>query len=115
MKSIKLKIKKEKVANREMFFSFYELIKIAVNNTPQGGYSIDEMQKRLRILNELETHKELFDIEESKFEDSMLVREAELNLEDSDFIKLKELVKDCKWGILAQSIIELNEQFEEKK
>jgi hypothetical protein len=115
MKTIKLKIKKEKVANREMFFSFYELLKIAINNTPQQGYSVEEMQKRLRILKELETYKEQFDIEEGKFNDSMLDREAELKLEDSDFDKLKELVKECKWGVLAQSIIELSEEFEEKK
>ncbi len=97
---------------RNNFFSYYELLRIAINTTPQQGYSIEEMQKRLRLIAKLEEHKDLFGIEEKDFNDAMLERQAELKLEDSDYQKLKELVKEAKWGIIAQSIVELSSQFD---
>lgn len=111
MKSITLKITKEKIGEKEMFFSSYELLKMAINTTPQQGFNVDEMQKRLRLLAELDKHKNDFHIEEKDFNDSLLERTAELELEDSDYAKLKELIKDSKWGVISQSIVELCNQF----
>jgi transcriptional regulator len=112
MKSIELKVAKENIGGRETFLTTYDLLKSAINNPSKEGFSVDEMIKRLRVLNELDKHKSTFEIEEGKFDDSMLEKKATLELEDADYTKLKELFKEMKWGVVSKTIIEIHNDFD---
>jgi hypothetical protein len=112
MKSIELKVAKENISGRDTFLTTYDLLKSAINNPTQGGFNVDEMIKRLRLLNEVDKHKDLFEITEGKFDDAMLERKATLELEDADFSKLKELFKEMKWGVVSKTIIEIHNEFD---
>ena len=112
MKSIELKVAKENIGGRETFLTTYDLLKSAINNPTQGGFNVDEMIKRLRLLNEVDKHKSTFEIEEGKFDDSMLSKKAKLELEDADYTKLKELFKEMKWGVVSKTIVDLQTEFE---
>jgi hypothetical protein len=112
MKSIELKVAKENISGRDTFLTTYDLLKSAINNPTQGGFNVDEMIKRLRLLNEVDKHKDLFEITEGKFDDAMLERKATLELEDADFTKLKELFKEMKWGVVSKTIIEIHNEFD---
>jgi hypothetical protein len=110
MKSIKLKVAKESIQGRDTFLTTYDLLKSAINNPSQSGFSVDEMMKRLRLLEKVDAHKDLFDIKPEQFNDSMLEREAELQLEDSDFNKLKELFNEMKWGVVSKTIVDIHSE-----
>ena len=110
MKSIELKVAKESIQGRDTFLTSYDLLKSAINNPSQGGFSVDEMMQRLRLLDKVDAHKGLFDIKPEDFNDSMLDRTATLELEDSDFSKLKELFKEMKWGVVSKTIVELSKE-----
>ena len=112
MKSIELKVAKENISGRDTFLTTYDLLKSAINNPTQGGFNVDEMTKRLRLLNEVDKHKSTFEIEEGKFDDSLLERKAILELEDADYTKLKELFKEMKWGVVSKTIIEIHNEFD---
>ena len=116
MKSIELKVAKELLPSKEgmqqTLLTTYELLKSAINNPTQGGFNVDEMIKRLRLLNEVDKHKDLFEITDGKFDDAILERKATLELEDADFAKLKELFKEMKWGVVSKTIIEIHNEFD---
>jgi hypothetical protein len=112
MKSIELVVAKENIGGRDTFLTTYDLLKSAINNPTQGGFNVDEMIKRLRLLGEVEKHKELFDIKPEDFKDELLERKATLELEDADFAKLKELFKEMKWGVVSSTIVELSKQLD---
>jgi len=112
MKSIELVVAKENIGGRDTFLTTYDLLKSAINNPTQGGFNVDEMIKRLRLLGEVEKHKELFDIKPEDFKDELLERKATLELEDADFTKLKELFKEMKWGVVSSTIVELSKQLD---
>lgn len=111
MKSIELVVAKENIAGRDTFLTTYDLLKTAINNPTKEGFSVDEMVKRLRLLEKVDAHKSLFDLGD-KFEDSMLDKKATLELEDADFAKLKELFKEMKWGVISKTIIDINNQLD---
>jgi hypothetical protein len=116
MKSIELVVAKELLPSKngmqDTFLTTYDLLKSAINNPAQGGFNVDEMIKRLRLLGEVEKHKELFEINPEDFKDDFIDRKATLELEDADFEKLKELFKEMKWGIVSKTIVDLSSQFE---
>jgi hypothetical protein len=112
MKSIELKVAKENIGGRDTFITTYELLKSAINSPTKEGFSVDEMIKRVRLLGEVDKHKDLFEITEGKFDDAMLERKATLELEDADFAKLKELFKEMKWGVISKTIIDLSNEFD---
>jgi hypothetical protein len=107
MKSIELKVCKENVQGRDTFFTTVDLLKTAINN-PQEGFNVDEMVKRLRLLNKVDEHKELFDIDPENFTDADLEKKAALELEDADFAKLKDLFSSVKWGVVSKTIIDIH-------
>ena len=107
MKSIELKVTKENVQGRDTFFTTFDLLKTAINN-PQEGFNVDEMVKRLRLLNKVDEYKELFDIKPENFTDADLEKKATLELEDADFTKLKELFSNVKWGVVSQTIVDIH-------
>jgi transcriptional regulator len=112
MKSIELKVAKENIGGRDTFLTTYDLLKSAINSSTKEGFNVDEMTKRLRLLNEVDKHKDLFEITDGKFDDAMLERKATLELEDADYTKLKELFKEMKWGVVSKTIIEIHNEFE---
>ena len=71
MKSIKLKVAKESIQGRDTFLTSYDLLKSAINNPSQSGFSVDEMMKRMRLLEKVDAHKDLFDIKPDQFNDSI--------------------------------------------
>jgi hypothetical protein len=112
MKSIELLVAKENIGGRETFLTTYDLLKSAINNPTQGGFNVDEMIKRLRLLAEVEKHNELFDIKPEDYKDEMLERKATLELEDADFTKLKELFKEMKWGVVSKTIVDISKELD---
>jgi hypothetical protein len=111
MKSIKLKVSKEFIQGRDTFLTTYDLLKSAINNPTQNGFTVEEMMQRLRLLDKVDAHKSIFEIKAEDYNESILQRTATLELEDSDFNKLNELFKEMKWGIVSKTIIELSEEF----
>lgn len=109
MKTIKLKVYKENIQGRDMFLTTYDLLKSAVNQPSQQGFSVDDMKKRLRLLNVLDVHKSTFEIAEKDFNDEKLNLEADLQIEDADYEILKGLFKEMKWGVVSQSILEIHD------
>lgn len=115
MKTITLRFGKEKVLGRETFFSTAALLKSAVNNvTSQQGLSVDEMARRLKLLDVLESHSDM-DVEETTFSDDLLKKTKEIQLEDADHDKLKQLFGEVKWMVLAKFIVELDKELKEAK
>ena len=112
MKSIELLVAKENIGGRETFLTTYDLLKSAINNPTQGGFNVDEMIKRLRLLAEVEKHNELFDIKPEDYKDEMLERKATLELEDADFTKLKELFKEMKRGVVSKTIVDISKELD---
>lgn len=115
MKSIKMKVVKEVLNGQPTFITTYDLLKSSVNNPEQGGFDVEEMMKRLRLLEKIDAFKDKFTIKDEKQEpsDEFLATEATLELEDSDFEKLKSLFTKMKWGVLCNYIIELNEELKQ--
>ena len=68
------------------------------------------MSKRLRLLEILNKYPE-YDVTESNFDESILNMTKTIDIEDSDFIKLKELFSVVKWKIVSNFIIKLSEEF----
>ena len=116
MKSIELVVAKELLPSKngmqDTFLTSYDLLKSVINNPTQGGFNVDEMIKRLRLLGEVEKHKELFEINPEDFKDDFIDRKATLELEDADFEKLKELFKEMKWGVVSKTIVDLSNQLD---
>lgn len=73
-----------------------DLIAIAVNNAPAGGYNVSQMMDRLKILSKIEKLPE---------------EAVELSLEDAEYTNLGVWVKDVKWGILSQFIVDFVQSF----
>lgn len=120
MKELELKIVKETVMGNEIIISTYGLLKVAINNTPQGGYTVEDMTTRLKLLDLVEEHKDTFTPPKDEKENSIPImdipreffeRRQTLKLEDSDFEKLKALIKLVKWGMVSRFIIETVKQF----
>jgi len=115
MKTITLRYGKEKIQGRETFFSSLALLKSAVNNvTSQEGLTVDEMSKRLRLMEILDKNPEM-DVEETKFNDELLLRTKDIELEDSDWEKLKTLFSGVKWMVLSKFIVDLDKDLKEAK
>ena len=81
------------IENKEINFAddvkdYATLIKFCMNRTPQGGYTVEEMRKRLRVLDVIEKAGK------------------EINLEDADFECAKTCVKGMKWGTMHQEIVD---------
>jgi hypothetical protein len=114
MKTITLRYGKEEINGQNTFFSTVGLLKITINNTPkESGIDVSEMAKRIRLLEILNQYPE-YDVSEAEFNESMLNMSKTIDIEDSDFIKLKELFSEVKWKIVSRFIIKLSEEFNSK-
>lgn len=94
MKTIKLKKVEEVIIhnNQEVKteIKYSELLRVAINNPAQGGYTVSDMAQRIKLLDVV-----------SKAEGS-----EEVSFEDTDFITLKNLVKETKWSIISKTIVD---------
>lgn len=90
MKKLELKETEIKKSNTETL-NYKELISAALNVVPQGGFSPEEIRKRLRVIDALDKSNEVFE------------------LEDADVETLKRCVKEMKWGVMHKNIVEFND------
>lgn len=119
MKTVKLKIgKEEPIDGQIQILTTYGLLKGAINYvTPNsGGLNVEEMMKRLKLLGEVEKHKETFNLA-IRMDDKIAIEntlkiEAEMQLEDADYEHLKLLVKNCQWSVISQFIVDLVKSFD---
>lgn len=79
-----LENKTTELPNGEEKLTYFELAKSCVNVPPQQGFDVQEMNKRLRVIEKLEGEK--------------------VEMEDADFDTLKQCVNDMKWGVLHRDI-----------
>ena len=85
MKTIENKVTTMK-GGADNFIKYSDLLKTTANQPVKDGFSVDEMDKRLRITRILEKAGET------------------IKLEDSDFNVAKWLVNTQKWGIIHEDI-----------
>jgi len=74
---------------------YAKLIKICVNVPPKEGFSVEEMKKRIRILDVLDKDP--------------------IEIEDADFSILKQCVTQFRWGVLNKEIIAFVDYIQELK
>lgn len=105
MKKIQIKKTTEKLlingSLTDVEISTLELIKTAVNYNPpgSGGFSVQEMSSRFRILDAVEEFEKNENPESS---DTLL-------LEDADYENLKMYVTNTRWGVISKTIIDFVE------
>jgi len=83
--------------NKDEKMGYFDLFKIAVENKGQDGFTIQEMRKRLRVIEALEKNTE------------------KVELEDGDFETLKACFDAMKWGIISKDISEVDTYLKEIK
>ena len=93
-----LENKETTIENGDKKLTYFDLAKTCVNVPPQAGFDVQEMNKRLRVIEKLEGEKAEF--------------------EDADFETLKQCVMEMKWGILSREVSDfvkyIQEETEEK-
>jgi hypothetical protein len=71
--------------------TYSELLQVCLDVPPQGGFTTTEMKARLKVSTALDKAN------------------GHIELEDADYNKLVELVKDMKWGVVAQELVDMEE------
>lgn len=74
--------------------NYSALIRVCLNNVPEGGYTVQEMRDRMDILNKAEKAN------------------GSLDLEDSETKKLKSCVKAMKWSLMNKEIVQFCDDVE---
>lgn len=83
-----LELKEDFVTNNGESIGTSDLIRMALNNVPQGGLTPMDMRQRIRILDLLEETK------------------GTLELEDADAVVLCDCVGQMRWAVLDRGILE---------
>lgn len=95
-KKVNITLRNNATGNEEIkMMDYKELMRLCVNNPPQGGYKIDDMRNRIRIVDAIADSKN-----------------GKVELEDSDVKVLKECVKSMAWSVLEQGIIDFVDEVE---
>ncbi len=108
MKSIELKIAKETQEGQDQYVSTYAILRAVINNPTEGGINVEEMLVRLKLLDKLDKFKELF--EATAPVEELLQKTATLELEDSEFNKLRDLYKNMKFLVVSKFLVEIGDQ-----
>ncbi len=87
MVTLKNKITEIKKNEKEKL-SYFDLMKVCAEQAPKEGLKIQQINKRIRIINALEKEKE-----------------GKVEMEDADFDELKSLVVNFTWGIVHKDIV----------
>jgi len=77
------------------FVEYADFIKASINSVVKGGFSIDDIRKRTRILDAVENQKE-----------------GKIILEDADLVTLKGCIKVMKWAFVHKDIIKFVDDIE---
>ena len=88
MKSIKMG-KAIKIGQNDT--DYKELIKSCLERTPQGGFSIDQIRNRIRVLDKLKGAK------------------VNLKLEDAEYSTLVDAVKNMRWALPHAYIVQFHD------
>lgn len=72
--------------------SYNNLIKLCLDKMPNGGFTPQEMRLRINIINKM--------------------KDESFELEDAEYVKLNECVKQMTWGMLDEGILEFVEYIE---
>ncbi len=75
-------------------FQTKDFAKVCVNNPKEGGFTPDEMKKRIRLI-------DLFEEEKKEYQ-----------VEDADLQELKTCVSSMKWAIAHKDIVSFSEDIE---
>ncbi len=67
---------------------YSDLITICMRNPPQGGYDVEEMRKRIKVMDTLDKGGKT------------------LEFEDADFECVKQCVKNMRWASIHKEILE---------
>lgn len=89
MKNIILKLTSIKEMDKEV--SYVDLMKVCLNKPVREGFSLSEMEARLKVLKKI---------------NELTPSEVSLSLEDAEAAKLKECVEAMVWGALHEDIVE---------
>jgi len=81
----------------DKFLDYTTLISLCINQQSEKWYTIDEMKKRIRILDILEKS------------------DKKIELEDADFEKVKELVNTMPWAVIKKDIVTFVEYINNQK
>lgn len=82
--------KKVKVKGQQQT-TYAELLQVVLDVPPKEGFTTTEMRSRIKI------------------QKALIKNAAEIQLEDADHEKLANLVKDMKWGVNAQELVDMEE------
>ena len=110
MKKLELKYEKEFINGQEHILSTLNVLKIAIENVPnRDGLSISEMSIRIKILDVLNENLE-FDLEKTSEQDRDYFLKKTIEIEDSYYSKLNELMEMVQWKIVSRFILSLSEE-----
>ena len=110
MKKINLRVGREEINGKSTFFTTYDILKMAINYPEERGFNVEEMAYRLKLLEKIEKYKDKFFIKENEFTEDKLLLEDVLELEDSEFEKLKKLFASLKWTVLSKFVVDLDKE-----
>lgn len=115
MKTIELKVTKEKANEQDYIISTVQIMRDIINSKPEKGYTIEEMMQRLKVLEIVDKHKKEFSVNGAqKIEDvphEFFDKKITIDIEDADYEALKEWVKNMRWGIVSKFIIDFVQSF----
>ncbi len=88
-------IKNKEILIKDQKSTYGDLLKACVNAPDQNGFTIEDIEKRLRILKG--------------------IVEKEIKLEDADYNMAMETINKMRWGAVDQSIIDFRNAFLNEK
>lgn len=120
MKTIKLRVGKEEIFLDQMkqpvILKTVDLLTNVINQPKEGGLSVSEMMQRLRILSLIETQRKMFELPTEMLlkdiPEEYYKKTAQIKIEDEDYRVLSELVKNFRWGLIANFIVSFVNSFE---
>jgi len=101
-KQIQMKIEKIEFNGQPTDFSYAKTIKTVLSTPGPDGFSMEEIELGMRIINKMESKNG------SKVADN-------LTLEDADWKYLKKRIKDFRWGVGHQGILNLRDAVNDAK
>lgn len=93
-KPLQINISDEKLEGKP---AYSDLIKVCLNDRPQQGFSIEEMRKRIKVLDVIEDAIEKAEVDRS---------EVSFEFEDDQAALIHQCVKQMKWFQLNKEIVE---------
>lgn len=85
-----------------------EMLKAAINKTPQGGYEVSDMIPRLRLLGIIAKFSKNFEFEgdPKDLPDEFVNKKIKMNVEDADFDFIKKFIEGMRWIVSSQFIVD---------